>query len=98
MKKRNKNRFWERERYVGKNRSHQDSNSRSPIVVSLNSLKALFFVFVISLNSVLAEQTNPLTTIEQRQVEQFMNLAISAPRSEHAFQKLYSIYKKHNRE
>ena len=98
MKKRNKNRFWERERYVGKNRSHQDSNSRSPIVVSLNSLKALFFVFVISLNSVLAEQTNPLTTIEQRQVEQFMNLAISDPRSEHAFQKLYSIYKKHNRE
>ena len=76
----------------------------SPFIVSLNSLpaplvEALLFVILFTLNSLAwSEQTNPLTTLEQRQVEQHMNLAISDPRSEHAFQKLYSIYKKHNRE
>ena len=64
----------------------------------------LAIVFVIA-RSTSAAETSPrqpatdlLTQAEQRQVEQYLALAIAEPRSQQAFAKLYSIYKKHHRE
>ena len=65
-----------------------------------------FCILVLAISShAWAAETAPgeaartaFTQSEQRQIEQYLALAMANPRSEHAFAKLYAIYKKHKEE